>query len=188
MRKINLTSAIAIAVIITSISVLQSCNKVADALRFDLKLHTGSVNIVIPASGVTAGTSTFGPTTVSYNVDSFIQAQTGTLLGVKNISSAKLASVTLTINDATPANNLANLQSVYAQFSSNTYPTPFVVSVPNIPDVYASSINIPVDTSAELKSYLGNQFIYSLTGQLRRATTQDMHCTVEYAFNIVVKG
>jgi len=188
MTKRFSTSSLALTIIFASIVSLQSCTKVAKSLDFHLKMQTGSINIIVPATNYTTGTATFGPTTAYYNVDSFIKAQTGTLLGIDNVTSVKVVSVTLTINDATTANNLANLQSCFAEFSSDKDTNPFQVNLPNIPDVTASTISIPVDTSAELKSYIGTTFTYSLSAKLRRPTTADMHCTIQYAFNVEVQG
>ena len=145
-------------------------------------------SLTIPATPLTAGTATFGPATNTYNVDSFIKAQTGTLLGVENITSVKITSCELIINNATTTNNLQNFRSCSASFSSNTNATPYQINIPNINDVYATSINLPVDTTAELKSYLGNQFNYSVSGELRRATTIPLNCTLQFTFSVVVQG
>ncbi len=188
MRKKIITSTLAIAVIIAVISVSQSCTKVANKLHFNLKMKTGSVNITIPATVNMIGSNSFGPVTNTYNVDSFIKAQTGTLLGIDNITSVKIASVVIVDNDPTPANNFQNFQSGYLEFYSDKFTVPYQVNIANIKDTFTTSINVPVDTSAELKSYIGTQFNYTVHGTLRRATTADMHCTIQYAFNIVIEG
>lgn len=185
MNKVNLFYISVIAIAVTA---LQSCTKVGKNLYFKLPMQTGSVSLTIPPTPMTVGTATFGPATNSYNVDSFIKAQTGTLLGVQNITSVKIVSCVLTVNNPDAANNLQNFQSGYADFSSNTNSTPYRINIPSIPDVFSTSINLPVDTSAELSSYLGNEFNYSVGGNMRRATTIPLNCTLQFTFNVIVQG
>jgi hypothetical protein len=59
--------------------------------------------------------------------------------------------------------------------------------MPTIADNYTISLNLPVD-STELSTYLGNQFYYSISAKLRRATTIPLNCSVSYSFNVVVQG
>jgi hypothetical protein len=188
MTKRILSAIKLFTVICATTTLLQSCTKVAKNLHFNLAMQTGSVNITIPATPLTSGPATFGPASNTYNVDSFIKAQTGTLLGVQNITSAKLTSCVLIINNPDIKNNLQNFQSASAQFSSNTNSTPYIINVPFIPDSYGVMSDMPVDTAAELSSYLGNQFIYSVTGKLRKATTVPLNCTLQFTFSLVVQG
>jgi hypothetical protein len=189
MTKRKITPVLAYAVLFAAVAGFQSCSKVADKLKFNLKMQTGSVHFIIPASNNTGGNIMYGPVTNSYNVDSFIKAQTATSLGISNITSVKIASCVLTVDDPDSTNkNLGNFESAYSDFYSDVYTTPFRVSINNIPDVNTTSINIPVDTSAELKSYIGTKFTYSLNAKQRRAVPKDMHCTVSYAFNLVIQG
>lgn len=181
-------TALVLAMSVASVSTFQSCTKVAEKLHFNLKMQTRSVNFTIPASSFTAGNTTVGPVTSSYNVDSFIKAQTGDVLGIKNIKSVKIASAKMNINNATAANNFQNLESVYASFTSDTYNEPFIVSADKIPDSYAASMDIPVNTEAELKSYIGTQFSYILNTKLRKATTEPLYCTIVYTYNVEVEG
>ena len=111
MNKPNLTRILILAVTFISFTVVSSCTKVGKNLYFTLSMQTGSANVTIPVTPLTSGTAVFGPTSNSYNVDSFIKAQTGTLLGVQNITSVKITSCVLMINNATKANNLQNLKS-----------------------------------------------------------------------------
>jgi len=189
MRKQYVTTALLFATISIAVISFQSCTKTAQALKYNLKMKTGSVHFIIPASTFTVGNNMYGPVSNSYNVDSFIKAQTGTLLGIDNISSVKVASCTLTLDDPdTTSKNFGNFESCYAEFYSDKYPSPFQVSDMNIPDADTRSINMSVDTSAELKSYIGTQYTYTLYGKLRRPAPKDMHCTLQYSFNIVVQG
>ncbi len=187
MKKI-LFPVLTLSVLFATVSMFQSCTKVANNLHFNLKMQTGSLNMDIPPTTFVNGLITYGPTTSYYNVDSFIKAQTGTLLGVDNIKSVKIVSVRLNILNPSTANNVQNLESCYAKFSSDKYTTPYQVDMPFIPDTYATYIDMPVDTTAELKSYLGTNFTYSVSAKMRRPVTETLHCNVEYAFNVEVQG
>ena len=188
MRKYTFNSVLALAVSVASVATLQSCTKVAEKLHFNLKMQTRSVDFTIPVSSYTAGNTAIGPVTSSYNVDSFIKAQTGDVLGIKNIKSVKISSVKFNINNATTANNLQNLESAFASLTSDTYSEPFIVSKNNIPDSYAASTDLDVNTEAELKSYIGTQFSYILNAKLRKATTTPLYCTVVYTYDVEVEG
>jgi len=186
MRKNKMIAFTAIAITLGAIT-LHSCTKLASLLNFNLGMQTESVNITIP---ITTDTSliTVGPATNSYNVDSFIKASTGNQLGEANITNVKLASVLFTLNNADSVNNFADFESVSASFSSNTNTTPYTINIANNPDVYAATLSLPVDTTVQLKTYLGNQFTYSVSGKLRRPTTKPLNCTVTFTFNVAVQG
>ena len=167
---------------------IQSCTKIATLVSFNLSMQTESVNITIPAMSDTSGVFSVGPISTSYNVDSFVRAQTGNQFGAANITSVKLSSVTLTLSNATNTNNFRNFESVYTAFYSNTNTTPYVLSYNDTSTDFSSSISMPVDTSAELKTYLGNQFTYDVTGKLRQATTMPLDCTITFTFGVKVQG
>jgi hypothetical protein len=151
-------------------------------------MQTESVNVTIPATTGVNGTVTVGPATNTFNVDSFIRSQTGNQLGSANITSVKLSSVVFTLNNANALNNFQNFSSCSASFSSNTNPAPYTVSIASNPDAFSNTLTLPIDTTAELKSYLGNQFNYTVSGQLRRGTTIPLDCTVSFTFSVKVQG
>jgi hypothetical protein len=168
---------------------LSSCTgNLAQKLHFTLHMQPVSVNITIPATTDTTGTMTIGPNTTTYNVDSFVRAQTDGQLNSGNIQSVKLKAVTLTLTNATAQSNFQDFQSCSASFYSNTNTTPYEISMPNNPDVYAETLSLPVDVNAELKSYIGNQFTYTVTGKLRHPVKTSLNCTVTFNFDVVVQG
>lgn len=187
MRKLSLLSILVMALSVFAISSLQSCTKLGKNLHFILPMQTGTATITFPASGNTTGPISFGATSIAYNVDSFIMASTANQLNSSNISSVKIVSMKLTLTNPDQSNNFANLQSVNASFTSNINSTPYIVSVNNIADTYTTTIDLPVD-STELKTYLGNQFNYSINAVLRRATTIPLNCTISYQFSVAVQG
>ena len=191
MIKKYLSYSIAAACAFTLVCTLQSCTKLASLLNYDLMLNTGSVKVVIPPYSDTSSMITLGSGTNSYNVDSFIKANTAGVLGVSNIKSVKLSSCTLTIETrhATSTNNFANIKSCTASFYSNSNTTPYSISLANIPDSSSTYLSLPVDSTKDLSGYIsGTTFTYSLAGKLRRATTDTIICTVKFAFNVNVKG
>ena len=185
MKKLSFVSVLAIIVAVVA---LNSCSKVASLLLYDVPLQSGSVTINVPATSDTGATAS-GSATNSINIDSVIKAYTANALGVSNITSLKLTSINIIVNNPDSTNNLQNFSSLYASFTANTSSTPYVINIPNNPNTYAASLSVPVDSTAELKSYLnGNNFTYSVGGHLRAATTTTLNCTVNFTFDIHVQG
>ncbi len=181
--------ASAVAFTFATMVILNSCSKLTNNLQYDLDMQTASIDVIIPAYGDTS-ISVFGSQTVDFNIDSFIKANTANLMGVSNITSAKIKSCALKLTDPTPAANFANFKSCSGSFYTNGDTTPFGITITNNPDKYAETLLLPVDTTAELKGYLsnGNKFTYSLGGKLRRATAAPVHCTATFTFAVHVKG
>ncbi|MES2704599.1 MAG: hypothetical protein V4649_18305 [Bacteroidota bacterium] len=186
MRKLSFFSVAAIAVF-GAFTVMQSCSKITK-LHYDLPMQTGSVEVTIPPTSDTTTQREVGSGVNTFNIDSFIKANTAGALGINNISSVKLTSVKLTLLNGTDTRNFANFQKVYASFYTNTNTTPKIIELNN-PDVTAYALELPVDPNEELKSYLtGNTFHYSVGGKLRRAITDSVKCKVEYKFNVTVNN
>jgi len=92
------------------------------------------------------------------------------------------------LNNPTAASNFQDFQSCSASFFSNTNTTPYTLSIADNPDVYSSALLLPVDTSVNLATYLGNEFTYSFSGKLRRPTTTPLSCTITFTFSVSVQG
>jgi len=185
MKQLTLLSLTAIVVAVFS---LQSCTKIGSLLQYDIPMQSGSVTITIPPTSNTSAAFN-GTGSNSVNIDSVIKANTAGMLGINNITSVKLTGATMTLQNADANNNFANFQSCFASFTSNSDGAPYQVSVANNSDLYATSITLPVDTTAELKNYMaGSNFTYTAGGQLRTPTTESLTCTITFTFNIHVKG
>lgn len=186
MKKLSI---IALSALTLAVVTFNSCTKLAKNLQYDLEMSTGSIDIVIPPFLDTTVSAT-GSQSTYYNIDSFIQDQTANVLHVSNITSAKFKSCEITINNATNPLNFANFKSVNGSFFTESEPTPFTVSIPFNPDVNASVLSLPVDTTRELRSYLtnSNRFTYTLGGSLRRPITDTLHCTMRCTFRMHVQG
>ncbi|MCW3121628.1 MAG: hypothetical protein JWQ38_1120 [Flavipsychrobacter sp.] len=186
MKKQLFTSFLAFAI---AIFTMQSCTKKVEKKSYSLKMSTSSKSITIPATTYTTSGLSYGPSMVSYNVDSFIKAQTGTSLGLNDIVNAKVLSIKFTIMDTSMANNLQNFENMAATLVTDKYTVPLTFAQNNISATDpAYTMSIPVDSNAEIKTYFGDIFSYSVTGKLRKITTADMHCKVEYVFRINVEG
>ncbi len=185
MKQNKAIRSLVLVAIVGIMSMLQSCNKALQNLHFNLGMQTQTVTVTIPPA---SGNVAIGPITSSYNVDSFIRASTGQQLGIANISSVKLASCVITINNSSLANNFANFQSCDASIFTNTNSTPITMSIANNPDASANTLSLPVDGNQELKSYIGTQFTYNFSGTLRRPTTDTLNCTITVNYNLIVQG
>ena len=189
MKQIRIIPSLVVTTTIALVSMLQSCTKIGNALQYDLALQSGSVTVAIPPMANAGSSASVDAGSNTINIDSFIKAHTAGLLGVANIQSVKLTSCTVTVQNGNAANNFANFESCNAAFSSNAEVIPYQISIADNPDAFATSLTMPVDTTTELKSYLvGNQFNYSVGGKLRRSTTDTLNCTIQFQFNIRVKG
>ncbi len=185
MRKNRAKIAFAITIMSIMLTVV-SCSKIGNLLTFRVGMQTKSFDFTIPITTDTA--VAIGPVATTFNVDSFIRANTAGQMGSANIKSVKLSSVVLTLNNANAANNFQNFEFVDLAFSSNTNGTPYTMSIANNPDSYSSTLSLPVDTTRDLSSYLGNEFTYTVRGRLRKPTTQEVNCTAVVTFNLLVKG
>ena len=98
----------------------------------------------------------------------------------------------MTLSNATPANNFANFINCHASFatsSTTSSSSTYSVGIFNNPDSYSTQLTLPVNSNEELKAYLlGNTFTYTAGGLLRRPTTDTLDCTIEFEFNIHIKG
>ena len=185
--KQNCTIAILILNLLT-LGLLPSCSKLTSNLNYDLSLQTASVDISIPPITDTSASSIIGTIVSVYNFDSFIKANTGNLLGVSNISSAKMVSCNLSLQNPDTVNNFADIQNATVIFLTNANTTPLnVATITNNPDTYASSLDLPVDATTDMSSYLhGNQLNYSINGKMRRHTTDTLICRVQLRLNVHV--
>ena len=189
-----LLAVAAIALVVLSFT-LSSCGKInignnlANNLKYNLNMKTAEVKIVIPPySGTNVNVT--GSETNNYDIDSFIKATTGNAVGIANIESARLMECKLILEDASTNNNFANFSTCAGSFFSDVNSAPYALTIADNKDQYATELQLPVDSTINLKSYFENharRFTYSLAGKLRRPTTDSIHCKVEFSFRITVK-
>lgn len=182
----NTVSVIIAALLLTT--ALQSCSKLAKNMTYNLAMQTATVTVKLIPESDTRSYHLFGVGTETYNIDSFIKANTLGMLGVSNITSIKLQACTLILQNANAANNFANLLSCTASITDES-DAPYEIKVINNPDVFSTTLSLPVDTAAQLKQFLNSgSFNYSLGGQLRRATKDTLQCTIQFTYNMSVQG
>jgi hypothetical protein len=188
MLKTRFLSTLGLGLILGAVA-FQSCTKGKNKLKYDLPLQTGSVEVTVPPTSDTTNAKELGTGVNTFNIDSFIRANTNNLLGISNIQSVKLTSVTLKLSPATPTNNFANLQSYYASFYTSGNTTPYTIPVTLNNDEFSDTKTLPVDPNVELKGYLnGNNFTYNVGGKLRRPITDSLKCKIEFKFMVSVQG
>jgi len=190
MKKMRFISVTAFIVAIAVTAMLNSCKKISEELKYDLPLQIGNEEIIVlaPTSDTTAE-HIIGSGTNSCNIDSFVRANTKNVLGVNNINSVKLTACTVFIHNGSTINNFANLESCYTSFYSTGNTTPFQVVLASNPATYSTVLNLPVDPTINLKSYIkGNDFFYNIGAKLRKPITDSLRCTIEYTFSVNVLG
>lgn len=172
-------------------AVLQSCNKLKDAIPAQDVSFTASTDITIAAASDTTQQLTMGQASITYNIDSSIKAQTDNKLGYSNIQTVKLKNISLSLTDANANNNFANFTNATASFTSSANSSPYTIAnVQGNPDSYNTALSpAVVSTNDDVKGYFNSQMTlnYILAGKLRRATTQTLHCHVEVTYTINVK-
>ena len=168
----------------------QSCTKLGNNLHFTLKLQPPALSITIPPIPVVDSTNAIrGSTPYYFNVDSFIKAGTGNLLSINNITNVKITACNFNFTNATTPNNWANFQNVNIAFHSDANTSDFLINSGTIPDIFQSTLALPVDTTADLSSYFkGNNFNYSIGGKMRRITTDTLKCNIQLSFSVTVNG
>lgn len=163
-----------------------SCKKVVKSVFPGVDADVPSVTITVPAIPFVFPTeASLGQYAASFNLDSIVRVNTGNVFGASDITSVKVKSITLTITNPDPLNNLQNFEYARLQLTSNTNSTPANITTINFPDVYASTITDVPTSSPELISYLGgNQIYYNVFGKLRKVTTKTLTMTVSVKVRI----
>ena len=177
-RKIVLCAVLAIS---TSL-IYSSCSKIAALIRAQAISFTATdLTFNIPVTTDTATVTSIGSGTFTYNIDSLIRAQTANQLGLANIDTFTLTSCTLTVQNPDDNNNVANFESANPANMG---------SISNNPDVYGTTLNVPVNASVNLTTYVSpsgvTTFNYSVTGKARRATTKVLNVAMHVTYNIHV--
>lgn len=174
---------------------LQSCKVKDDLVNQVFKAFitkTADFDVTFPPLNANVNYNTLGTQTVHYDLDSAIRSETGNVFNINSVDKAYAEEMTLTLNGTTANvdapdndNNFANLESIRITFYSATNSTPVSFELTNNPDVYATTLSIPVDKNMNLKSYLtGTELYYTIEGKLRRSTTHSLKCNVVIKFKI----
>lgn len=178
----NMKKSILAFCLICAISLI-SCDKVKDKLFPSFETEINGIHVTIPLA--LAGTEISNSSTVLFNLDSAIRAETANTFGINNLGSVKVQDVGIFVSNADDLNDISNFKSVRVTLASNTNAKPVVVASANIADTPATSLNITATNSPELKDYLkGNQLTYTVMGDVRRTTTKNLNATLSITLAI----
>lgn len=163
---------------------ISSCNKIKEAIKANVDLTSADIEFTIPQ--ITAiGAANMGSKDVYLNVDSIIKANNAKL-SASYIRSVNIKSCTITMIDGDANNNFSALESCKVDFSSNVN-TNFITlaEITGNPDVEMYTLEIPVNTTIDLKDYFNaTTFSYNLSGTARKITTKDILCHATVKFSL----
>jgi hypothetical protein len=163
-----------------------SCDKLKDLAKvnFDMDNADGEFSIPIITS---IGEQNLGTDDFYMNIDSTIKAQNSEV-GSANIKEVKIKSCELSLTNGDSKNNFSAFESCTLEIKSNAKST-FVkmAGTSSNPDVEAQTINLPVESTLDLKDYFvnGSQFTYRITAKTRKKTDKELKCKVMVKYNIV---
>lgn len=178
-RSLGLVAVLALS------TLLHSCDKVKDAISINVPTQTVTADFTIAPQP--AGTQTLASFQFGINLDSVIKVQNSSL-GLGNIKSAKIKSITLTLTNATQADNFAVVSACEAGLTSNNNTTyKAFATLTNNPDAFATTLDIPVNPDVDLKDYFNaTAFYYQVSGTTRRATSTTLQGKATVKFDISV--
>jgi hypothetical protein len=168
------------------LTVATSCNKVKDLISINVSAQSADVDFTIQPAG--AGTGVLSQFNTSLYIDSLIKEQAGKSYGLINIKSVKLESCVLTTSNSDDANSFGNVSACSAEMSSNVNTTMVgIAALTNNPATVASTLNLPVNTTLDLKPYFGaTSFSYKLSGTLVKPITKALTCKATLKYKIEV--
>ena len=178
MKKQVLLTLIAIT---TALS-FHSCDKIKEALLQAFTADGATFTFSVLPVNTTDTMLSIGVETIYFDLDSTVKAVTNSAFSLNDVSSVNPNEISLKILNPDSANNFANFQSGSLSFYSNNNTIPYDFNYVNA-NQYVDSINIPLDTTVNLKSYMmGNTFNYTLKGKLRKpiTTTLNVRATVKF--------
>ncbi len=157
------------------------CDKVKDLVSVNLNLQMAAIEFsMLPQP---EGTQNLAEFTTQLNVDSIIKAKSPSL-GINNIKSAKIKSCTIEVLNASGDNHLGALSAYKVEMGGSGNWT-IIAEQANNPEAPASTLQVPVNTTQELKPYFtGSSFAYKLSGTTRRATTETLACKATIVFDV----
>ena len=178
MRKVLLSTTLASAVLLG----FSSCEKVKDKVFPSFETNGGTVHLSVPAISTTNTEVGLDATTISFNLDSAIKANTDGKFSISNAESVKIKTVTVDV-DGDAENNISNFSHVTVKVSSNSNTSAVAIVDADLMDV--NQPNVINGNGTELKGYLtGSQITYTISGKLRRATTVDLPLTLDVVFSV----
>jgi hypothetical protein len=162
---------------------LSSCEKVKDALFPAFSTSGGAFVVNVPIVVNTSSEVSLGATTVHFNLDSTIKANTGGAFGLSNVDAVKIQDIMLDVLNDDATSNISNFESAKVTVTSSGNSTPAIVASATIPDV--DNAVVIQGNGANLKPYLqSNEITYNVSGKARRATLKPLQLTLSITLRI----
>jgi hypothetical protein len=154
-----------------------SCDKVEKLLfkPFESPLN---FEIEIPAINSTEVETSFGATTVSYNLEDEIRKNTSDKFGADIVGAMYINNVAITLLDSDQDNDLSNFDYINLNVSSGSA-TPAVFGPFNIPAGSMTSATFPVSNGVNIRPYFNDAtFNFSMTGKANKVTTRTLKARI----------
>jgi len=186
--KLDMLSKLSVfAILVFPLVVITSCKKTDTLVQVNVPLQMAQISYTIPMNQSSIDTTI----SVYCNVDSIIRTAAANTysFNISNIKSVTATSANTILTGTTDAaDNFGNLTSLSVAISStsDTAATMFA-QVTNNPGTFATNLNIPVNTSVNLKTYF-DATLFNLTFRsiLTVPTTIALQAQATIQFNIVV--
>lgn len=165
---------------------LTSCKKIKENLKADFDYEAAPITVTIPAVPI-AGEGLEVTQEVSMDLDAIIR-QNAPLVSANNVRQINLTGMTIEVAGADDDNNLQNLETIRVSVAADGVGEQVIAETANNPDVYATSLSVPVTGGAvDLKPYIMKKnFDYTLHVKPRRGTTKPLTVTVKTFYTFVV--
>jgi hypothetical protein len=138
-----------------------------------------------PISFVSGKEIPVGALKTHINLDSTIRANTAGTLGAAAVTSVTVKRIEINLQNATPANNLANFESARMRIYSNNDTAAADIAIISFPNVYADSLAVSPGSRPEISNYLkGSVLGYNLFWKNRKATTKFLKLVVRVTLSV----
>lgn len=172
MRKLSFLS-----VLVLSITLLASCDKVEKLL---FQPFESPLNFDVPIDVVdnTTAETVLGGTTVSYNLNEEIKAETDGKLDGSVVNAMYLREVAIDLSNADAENNLGNFEYVkLAVWTGNS--TPIVFGPFAITSTATNTATFTIPNSPNIKQFFtGSNVNFELRGKAHTATTKVLESNI----------
>ncbi len=167
------------------IAMNSGCAKLKSKLFQAFTTGSTSVDFTIPVISDTTTKTDWGTVTQNVNLDSIIKKETSNAFSLKDVKSIKISELKMTLSNADGGNNFANFQQGWANFNTDTKPTPITINTGLNPDVYSETWILPTVADVNLKDYVSaTKFNYIISAKARRATTKVLNAKLAIKFRV----
>lgn len=135
---------------------------------------------------------TMGTGRFTYDLDSFITAETKSKFTLENVDTFKCSSAKITLLNPDSVHTLANFRIAQINFfSGNKITDTILAELPDVPTTATTELDLPPAHTNSVKNYLppygALTFTYGLGGTLRRRTDKILKYNIHVEFYIHLK-